>query len=97
MKIAGGILLGMGLLLVAVAFASTVFGIFGTFNRIAASPGMPAPGEVADQVADVVAVSLVLTAFGMLSVLTGGVLLLVGLLRKPAPQTSVAGAPPGAA
>ena len=82
MKVAGIILVSLGVLIMAAGPAGTVLGMIRAFNEIQASDA-----EVnAEQLADDVQLSLMSTAFGLLlgmpMALVGLVLFIVGVVSK---------------
>lgn len=81
MRVAGVILMAVGLALTVTAVATWHTGMKDTFSRFESSEAQPSPADLARGIQTVTASSYQLGAAGLLFLLTGAPLLIVGISR----------------
>ena len=95
MRAAGAILVGLGVVLIAAAFASHVFGMVGAFGKVREDAGYVQPGELAGEMHRILGRSVLLGGPGLLSLAVGLPLLIVGVIRAAGKGRNGAGPPFG--
>ena len=95
MRVAGGILVGLGLVLIAAAFASHIFGMMGAFRMVQEEAGYVQPGEMAGEMHRILGRSILLGGPGFLSLAAGLPMLIVGVIRAARKGRNGAGPPFG--
>lgn len=81
MRVAGGILVGLGLVLLATTFANHMLGMMDVFRTVHEQAGYVRPGEMAGAMHRIMGRSLLLGGAGLVSLLAGLPLLIVGIVR----------------
>ena len=81
MRVVGGILVGLGLVLIAAASASHIFGMMGAFRKVQEEAGYVQPGEMAGERHRTLGRSILFGGAGVLSLGAGVPLLIVGIIR----------------
>lgn len=81
MRVAGGILVGLGLALILVSAGLTIFGMRGAYQRAQSAGPQPSPAELAGDLQTATHYGLRCGALGFLMIVAGLPLLIVGVIR----------------